>query len=409
MLACSASSLAPFICRAPQQGATAIDMRQLQSIRCLDDFQPRARARLPRQLYSYIANGADDEQSLRLNREAFGRWVFTPRILEGVAQRSQAITLFGQTYAAPFGISPVGLAAMWCYRGDIVLARAAQDSGIPAIMSGASLIRMEEVAAAAPATWFQAYIPGDDARIAQLLQRIAAAGFKTLVVTVDLPVQVNPERYAKNGFSTPLRPSLRLAWDGISHPRWLAGTFARTLVSHGMPHFENWRAERGAPILSSSVQRDFVARDHLSWEHFQLVRRLWDGPLIVKGVMRREDALRARSAGADGIIVSNHGGRQLDGAAAALDVLPEIAEAVPGLVVMMDSGMRRGTDVLKALSLGARCVFNGRSFNFAATVAGSAGVGHAISILKTEVDRDMALLGINRLDEIDRSLLRPRA
>jgi L-lactate dehydrogenase (cytochrome) len=382
-------------------------MRQLQSIRCLDDFQPRARARLPRQLYSYIANGADDEQSMRLNREAFGRWVFTPRILEGVAQRSQAITLFGQPYAAPFGISPVGLAAMWCYRGDIVLARAAQDGGIPAIMSGASLIRMEEVAAAAPATWFQAYIPGDDARIAQLLQRIAAAGFRTLVVTVDLPVQVNPERYASNGFSTPLRPGLRLAWDGISHPRWLAGTFARTLVSHGMPHFENWRAERGAPILSGSVQRDFVARDHLSWEHFQLVRRLWSGPLVIKGVMRKEDALRARNAGADGILVSNHGGRQLDGAASALDVLPEIADAVPGLVVMMDSGMRRGTDVLKALSLGAQCVFNGRSFNFAATVAAGAGVAHAISILKTEVDRDMALLGINRLDEMDRSLLRP--
>jgi L-lactate dehydrogenase (cytochrome) len=174
-----------------------------------------------------------------------------------------------------------------------------------------------------------------------------------------------------------------------------------------MPHFENWRAERGAPILSGSVQRDFVARDHLSWEHFQLVRRLWSGPLVIKGVMRKEDALRARNAGADGILVSNHGGRQLDGAASALDVLPEIADAVPGLVVMMDSGMRRGTDVLKALSLGAQCVFNGRSFNFAATVAAGAGVAHAISILKTEVDRDMALLGINRLDEMDRSLLRP--
>ena len=379
----------------------------IDHIRCLDDFQPAAKARLPRQLYSYIANGADDEQSMRFNREAFSRWVFTPRILEGVAQRSQAISLFGQSYASPFGISPVGLAAMWCYRGDIVLARAAQESGIPAVMSGASLIRMEEVAAAAPNTWFQAYIPGDDARIAELVRRIAAAGFKALVVTVDLPVQVNPERYARNGFSTPLRPSARLAWDGISHPRWLLGTFGRTLLSHGMPHFENWRAERGAPILAANVQRDMVARDHLSWEHFKVVRRLWDGPLIVKGVMRKEDALRARSAGADGIVVSNHGGRQLDGAAAALDVLPEIAEAVPDLVVMMDSGIRRGTDVLKALSLGARCVFNGRSFNFAATVAGSAGVHHAIGILRTEVDRDMALLGVNRLSDIDRSLLRP--
>lgn len=169
-------------------------MNNLSNVHCLDDFQPIARARLPRQLYSYIANGADDEQSMRLNREAFSRWAFSPRILEGVVQRSQGISLFGQSFASPFGISPVGLAAMWCYRGDMVLAQAAQESGIPAVMSGASLIRMEEVAAAAPNTWFQAYIPGDDARIADLLHRIASAGFKTLVVTVDLPVQVNPER-----------------------------------------------------------------------------------------------------------------------------------------------------------------------------------------------------------------------
>lgn len=238
-------------------------------------------------------------------------------------------------------------------------------------MSGASLIRMEEVAAAAPGTWFQAYMPGDEKRIVELLDRIKAAGFRTLVVTVDLPVQVNPERYAKNGFSTPLRPSMRLAFDGISHPRWLMGTFLRTLARHGMPHFENWRAERGAPILSSSVKRDMVARDHLCWDHFKMVRKCWDGPLVIKGVMRREDAEMAARCGADGIIVSNHGGRQLDGAVSPLDVLPEIADAVPGATVMMDSGIRRGTDVMKALSQGARCVFNGRSFNFAATVGGS--------------------------------------
>lgn len=375
-------------------------------ILCLDDFQPLARRRLPRQLYSYIANGADDEQSMARNREAFGALAFTPRVLQGVAEREQGVEIFGQRYASPFGISPVGLSAMWCYRGDIVLARAAQDCEIPAVMSGASLIRMEEVAAAAPGTWFQAYMPGDEKRIVELLDRIKAAGFRTLVVTVDLPVQVNPERYAKNGFSTPLRPSMRLAFDGISHPRWLMGTFLRTLARHGMPHFENWRAERGAPILSSSVKRDMVARDHLCWDHFKMVRKCWDGPLVIKGVMRREDAEMAARCGADGIIVSNHGGRQLDGAVSPLDVLPEIADAVPGATVMMDSGIRRGTDVMKALSQGARCVFNGRSFNFAATVGGIDGVKHAVSILRAELDRDMALLGINHVGEIDGTLIR---
>lgn len=381
-------------------------MSCLKHIYALEDFQPLARKRLPRQLYSYIANGADDEASIRNNRAAFDRFAFVPRMLEGVAQRSQKIELFGQTYESPFGIAPVGLAAMWCYRGDLVLARTAQAMGIPAIMSGASLIPMEAVAAQAPGTWFQAYMPGDPARVEALVTRIAKAGFKTLVVTVDLPVQVNPERYARNGFSTPLRPSPRLAWDGVTHPRWLLGTFFRTLARHGMPHFENWRAERGAPILSARVERDFQARDHLSWQHLGVMRELWKGPLVVKGIVRWQDAVKAQDLGIDGIIVSNHGGRQLDGAIPPLRVLPEIVKAAPRLAVMMDSGIRRGTDVLKALSLGARCVFNGRSFNFAATVGGAAGVRHAIDILRTEIHRDMALLGINRLGELDASLVR---
>jgi L-lactate dehydrogenase (cytochrome) len=386
--------------------ATGRKRSVLKKVFCLDDFERLAGRRLPRQLYSYIANGADDERSMDRNRQAFRDYAFTPRILEGVAKRSQSMELFGQSYLSPFGIAPVGLAAMWSYRGDIVLARTAHECGIPAVMSGASLIRMEEVASAAPNTWFQAYIPGDEQRIADLLSRVKSAGFETLVVTVDLPVQVNPERYARNGFSTPLKPSARLAWDGVSHPRWLIGTFLQTLARHGMPHFENWRAERGAPILSATVERDFAARDHLSWDHFKAVRRLWSGPLVVKGVMRPQDALIAVNAGADGLIVSNHGGRQLDGAVSPLDVLPEVVEAVPNAVVMMDSGIRRGTDVLKAIALGARCVFNGRSFNYAATMAGSAGIAHAVNILRSEISRDMALLGVNRLSEIDASLIR---
>lgn len=384
-------------------------MPPLTNILALNDFQSHARKRLPRQLYSYISNGADDEASMRRNRAAFDDYAFVPRMLEGVAQRSQNIELFGQPYASPFGISPVGLAAMWCYRGDVVLAESAQKMGIPAVMSGASLVPMEEVATRAPNTWFQAYMPGDSARVEALIQRIAKAGFKTLVITVDLPVQVNPERYLKNGFTTPLRPSARLAWDGVSHPAWLVGTFLKTLVKHGMPHFENWRAERGAPILSAKVERDFAARDHLNWEHLGVVREIWRGPLVVKGILRSQDAVKAQQRGVDGIIVSNHGGRQIDGAISPLRVLPEIVAAAPKLTVMMDSGIRRGGDVLKALSLGARCVFNGRSFNYAATVGAEAGVCHAISILRTEIHRNMALLGINRLEELGPDIVRPNA
>jgi L-lactate dehydrogenase (cytochrome) len=382
--------------------------RALRRVFALDDFAPLARKRLPRQLYSYISNGAEEEQTILRNREVFRAFEFTPRVLKPVFERDQSIELFGKKYRAPFGISPVGIAAMWCYRGDIVLAQTAQDCGVPAIMSGASLIRMEEVAALAPDTWFQAYMPGDEPRIVALLERIRRAGFEHLVLTVDLPVSVNPEHYARNGFSTPLRPSARLAFDGLTHPRWLIQTFLQTFARHGMPHFENWRAERGEPILSPSVNRDYATRDHLSWEHFRIVRKFWTGPLILKGIMHPDDAAIAANCGADGIIVSNHGGRQLDGAASPIDVLPQIADAVPNTVVMMDSGIRRGTDVLKALSQGARCVFNGRSFNYAATVAGAEGVRHAIGLLRAEVDRDMAHLGINRVEEADATVIRRR-
>jgi L-lactate dehydrogenase (cytochrome) len=380
--------------------------RHLKNVYSLQDFESLARKKLPRQLFSYIVNAADDESTLRHNRRAFERYSFVPRMLEGVDKRSQAITLFGREFASPFGISPVGLAAMWSYRGDIVLARTAHEQQVPAVMSGASLIRMEEVAAVAPNTWFQAYLPGDPARVEALVERIGAAGFGTLVVTVDLPVSVNPDRYIRNGFSSPLRPSARLAWDGLSHPDWLFGTFLKTLARHWMPHFENWRAERGAPILSRNVERDMQARDHLSWEHMRRIRSLWKGPLIVKGILRWQDAVIARDAGLDGIIVSNHGGRQLDGAVSPLEVLPEIARAVPDMTLMMDSGVRRGTDVMKALALGARCVFIGRSVNYAAAVGGAAGVAHAVSILRAEIHRNMALLGINRLDELDSSFVR---
>lgn len=383
-----------------------MSQRILKRIHALRDLEALARQKLPRPLFSYIRNGADDETSVQMNRSAFSDYVLLPRMLEGVADRGQSIELFGEQYSSPFGISPVGLGAMYAYRGDLALMRSAQEANIPAVLSGASLIPMEEVAQAAPRTWFQAYLPGDGGRVVELVNRIRNAGFKTLVVTVDLPVMVNPENYIRHGFSSPLRPSLRLAWDGISRPAWLFGTFARTLLQHGMPHFENWRAERGAPILSASVQRDFVARDHLNWQHLRQIRDLWKGNLVIKGLLRWQDAVIARDAGVDGIIVSNHGGRQADCAVSPLHVLREICQAVPGMVVMMDGGMRRGSDILKARALGARCVFAGRPFNYAAAVAGAAGVRHAIQILHDEVHRNMALLGINALDELDASFVR---
>lgn len=381
-----------------QPPAPPASLRRMLS---LHDFEAAARKRLPRPIFGYVAGAAEDTCSLRDNRAVFDEYAFTTRVLQDVSQRTQSVELFGHRYASPFGIAPMGINALSTYRGDLVLARAAQAANIVSIMSGTSLIPMEEVAQESPSTWFQAYIPGDQQRIDALVDRVARAGFGTLVVTVDIPVSANRENNVRNGFSTPLRPSLRLAWDGMIRPRWTVGTFARTLLRHGMPHFENSFATRGAPILSSTVLRDFSARDHLSWSHMEAIRKRWQGPLVIKGILSVEDALQAQRVGADAIVLSNHGGRQLDGAASPMRVLEAVVGALkPGYPVLIDSGFRRGSDVLKALALGARMVLVGRPFNYAAAVAGEAGVTHAIGLLRDEVDRNLAMLGVTACAEL---------
>jgi L-lactate dehydrogenase (cytochrome) len=372
----------------------------LSGILSLDDFEPAARRHLPRPIFGYIAGAVEDNAALRDNRAVFDEFGFVPRVLVDTSKRTTDTTLFGHTYSAPFGIAPMGISALSAYRGDFAQARAAMAANIPMVMSGSSLIRLEEICTACPGTWFQAYIPGETERIAALVDRVGEAGFKTLLVTVDTQVNSNRENNLRTGFSTPLRPSLRLAWDGITRPDWLLNTWLRTLAKHGMPHFENSYRERGAPIYSKDIERDFSKRDHLNWTHIAAIRRQWPGKLLLKGVMSPEDAKIARDHGADGIIVSNHGGRQLDSTVSPLRVLPSIVAASGDMTVMMDSGIRRGTDVLKALALGAKFVFVGRPFNYAASIAGEAGVRHAITILATEIQRNMGMLGLNSLAEI---------
>ncbi len=382
--------------------------RRLRDVLALDDFETLARRHLPRPIFGYVSGAAETNASLRDNRTAFDRYGFVPRVLIDVSKRRQSTELLGRAYAAPFGIAPMGISALSAFRGDLVLAEAAAAANIPMILSGSSLIRMEEVAAIGGTTWFQAYLPGEIDRIEALLDRVKLAGFDTLVLTVDTAVLANRENNIRSGFSTPLRPSLQLAWQGLTHPRWTVNTFLRTLVTHGMPHFENSAAQRGAPILAKSVMRDFGAKDHLNWQHLALIRRKWAGRLVVKGIMSSGDAKLCRDHGVDGIIVSNHGGRQLDGTVSPLRVLPGIVDAVGAtLPVMMDGGIRRGSDVLKALALGARFVFVGRPFNYAAAVGGEVAVRHAIDILCSEIARNMGLAGVTCLEEITPDLLLP--
>lgn len=374
----------------------------------LDDFQAMARRFLPRPIYEYVAGATEDLVTLAENRAIFQRYALVPRLMRDVSKRRLETRLFDETWAAPFGIAPMGLSALSGYRGDLRLAAAARAAGIPMIVSGTSTIPMEEAIAAYPDAWFQAYVPGDLPRTLALLERARRAGFRTLVLTVDTFIGASRANQSRAGFSTPLRPGLRLAWEGLTHPRWLVSVFLRTLVCHGMPHFENSFATRGAPIVSSRAQRDHAPKDHLDWERVAVIRRHWPGRLIVKGVLHPGDGVAARDAGADGLIVSNHGGRQLDGSPSPMWMLPAILEHLersgPRIPVMLDSGFRRGTDVLKALALGASFVFVGRPFNFACSVAGEPGVAHAIDLLQQEVRRGLGMMGYSNVADVSHAL-----
>lgn len=392
----------------PAPGARAHLPPRLRDILCLEDFEHAARRTLPRPLFGYLHGGVEDNVSVAANRAAYRQWHFRTKVLVNVSKRSQATTLMGTAYRAPFGISPMGLCALFAFEGDLVMARAAEAAGVPYVLAGASLTKLESVAQAAPTCgWFQAYLPGEPPQIEALIERVDRAGFRTLVLTVDTATLANRENNVRVGFTTPLRPSLRLAWDGLVRPRWLVGAMARTLLKRGIPHFENAGAGRGVPIISRNVVRQFGLRDHLDWQHLALMRRLWKGKLVVKGILSAEDVERARDSGVDGVVLSNHGGRQLDGAVPPLRVLAEAARVKGSMALMIDSGVRRGTDVLKALALGADHVFVGRPMAYAATVGGHAGVAHAIDLLREEIHRDMALLGVTSLGELNPGLLVP--
>ncbi|CAM3479222.1 alpha-hydroxy acid oxidase [Paracidovorax anthurii] len=359
----------------------------------LHDLEQAARRRLPASIFGYVSGGSEDRRTVAANRAAFDGWRFVPRPLVDVSRRSQAVTLFGKRYEAPVGIAPMGVAALCHFDGDIALAGAARDAGQPYVLSAASTTPLERVSEANPDTWYQAYLPARTEVIGPLLDRVAAAGIGTLVVTVDVPIASVRENELRNGFTIPLRPSAQLLWGGLMRPHWLAATFARTLVRQGIPHFENFTAERGGPIIQAAKGDHRAGRAAMTWNEIRWIRERWRGRLLLKGLLRAGDAATAMAVGVDGVVVSNHGGRQLDGTLASLDALPAMAAAAPGLTLILDGGIRRGTDVLKALALGASAVLVGRPVMYGLAAAGQAGAAHALALLRREVDTDLALLG----------------
>lgn len=373
---------------------------RLRNVLCLDDFEPLGQAFLPRVLAEFIASGVEGNLTYDENLNAFDKVWLKPRVLNDVSNRTMERTLFGKTYDAPFGIPPMGASAMFGFEADINNARAAKGANIPFCMSGSSLIPMEKVLDVNPDVWFQAYIETSKERIAALTDRARDAGYKTLVITVDVAVGGNRASNMRSGFSYPIRPNLRMALDGLMHPRWLYETFIRTILKNGFPHMENMGAGQGIPMISFAAPERKHARDALAWEDLKWLRDRWKGRLLIKGVLSGKDARIASEIGLDGLFVSNHGGRQLDTAVSPLTVLPEIVAEKGKMAILYDGGIRRGTDVIKALALGADMTFVGRPFLYAAALGEQPGLMHAINLLQDEIYRNLALLGCGDLDDL---------
>ncbi len=370
----------------------------------IEDLHRMAKRRLPKIAFDFIEGGVEDELGISRNEAAFRRYRLMPRYLVDVNKRDQSAKLFDRVYASPFGISPTGAAGLFRPGADLMLAESAAGANIPFVMSGASTASMEKAAGVAPThTWYQLYVARDPKISEDLIRRARDAGLGTLVLTVDVPVGSKRERNIRNGFSRPLKMTWQTKLEALTHPGWLM-EYMRT----GTPLIENWAAYAGAGANADQVA-DFVAHQMPSiptWEDLEKFRKLWPRHLVVKGILHPDDARRAADIGVDGIIVSNHGGRQLDRAPASLEALPAIRKAVGDRVtIMLDSGVRRGADILIALALGARFVFCGRATLYGAAAGGIPGVRKAISILRSEIDLTMAQIGCPSLDQLDASFL----
>lgn len=373
----------------------------------IEDLRVIAQRRTPKGIFEFVDRGSEDEVALRNNRTAFERIKLNPRPLVDVSKRSQATDLFGQQPAMPIAIAPCGTAGLMWYQGELELARAAAAAKIPFTLATGSMTAMEKIAEEAPGQlWFQLYMWPDRSMSHKLVERARAAGFEALVVTVDGVVSGNREYNLRNGFTVPFTYSRRNIVDVMRHPRWMVGVLGRYTLGGGLPRYENYPSELKKKITAAPMGKGMMRNDSLTWDDLKVLRKIWPKTLIVKGIMNASAAVKAADCGADAVVVSNHGGRNLDSTTAPIDVLPHVADAVgQRLTVLMDSGVRRGSDVVKALALGAKAVLVGRPMLYGTAVAGEAGAARAINIFRDEIDRTMAHLGCCAVKEIGRDCL----
>jgi isopentenyl diphosphate isomerase/L-lactate dehydrogenase-like FMN-dependent dehydrogenase len=376
----------------------------------VEDYHRLARRAVPKMVWAFVDGGAEDLHTLRANRTAFDRWALNSRVLTGNEATDLSVEVAGVALSLPIVLAPTGVAGLSHWTGDVGASKAAEDAGTRAILSTASSYSIEEVATAtAEDHFFQLYPWADEATgaralTASFIDRAKRSGFRALFLTVDVPVIGNREEERRQGLGTPpvLTPGRIL--DAAVRPKWWY-----RFLRHQRISARNLVDEGGARAAVRSVQAQYRwMRPELDWTDFAWIREEWDGPLYVKGVLDARDAVRAVDLGATGVVVSNHGGRQLDGAVASLDALPAIAAAVKGRAeVLLDGGVRRGTDVLKALCLGATAVCIGRPYLYGLAARGPEGVSHVLQIFREEIARAMTLMGVARISDLDETWLHP--
>ncbi len=368
----------------------------------IPDLKARAKQRIPSFIFDYIDGGIDEEKNKQRNRDAFHGVQLTPQYLTDVSEVDTSINIFGKSYDMAFGVPPVGLGNLLWPGSERALASASQHANTPYILSTFSTTPMDEIAALAPdVAWFQLYTPRDEAVMKDMIQRAKTAGFNALVITLDIPVGAKRNRELKSGLQLPFKITPKIAWEALTHPQWTIET-----LKNGSPEFVNvakYKTDSDMP-LAAFISHFMVSG--VSKERIAQIRKLWDGPLILKGVQNTQNALDAIALGVDGIIVSNHGGRQLDAAPSSLDSLKQLPDEVhQKLTVMLDSGVRTGLDVVRAKALGAQMMFSGRSFFWGMAALGQDGADQVINIFRDEITRSLQQLGCHSFESMDESWL----
>jgi isopentenyl diphosphate isomerase/L-lactate dehydrogenase-like FMN-dependent dehydrogenase len=368
----------------------------------IEDLRQIAKKRLPRPIFEYIDGAAEDGIAIQHNREVYRSLKIKNRVLKDVSRRSTATKIFGKKIAMPFAISPTASAGLMCEGGEVALARAAARMGVPCTVATNSLTPMEEIVEAAGGNlWFQLYMWVDKNLRAAFVERVKSAGFDTLLVTVDGSVGANREHDRKNGYAMPLRYSPQLIARILANPGWCLRVLAPQYLKRGAFGKANYPPELSRKLTDKPTDHELTKPDTQCWDDIKRIRDTWPGHMLVKGLQSWEDVVIAADYGMDGVVLSNHGGRYLDSAPAPLQVVPEVRRAVGDrLTIIIDSGARRGSDLVKAIGMGADLVMSGRPTLYGAAAAGEAGAYRALEIFQTEMDRIMAQLGLSRVDEI---------